>query len=526
MKRSGSVCLCALLLASVFFIMPASASYPMFHYDVQRTGNVSGDAPITNQLLWSSDTTGGCVAASPIISNGKVFISSWMNWQGVDALYCLNETTGEIMWTNSLGGSGGASTAAISGDKLFVGSIYSDGAPWPSTAYSGDLYGINASTGATLWNTTIEHSSAAWCGVGSSPVVYGSNIYVTTYSKGNTNASLNNGTLHVLDFDGNYLWNVSAGDNYHYTSPAIADGNVFFAGNLTNNHSLFCVNISTHNVSWRFNTTSNKQVRSTPVIWNNTVFFASTDRLYAVNASTSTELWNNSFNCGMSTPALAYGNVFIGSSEGNLSCFNASTGNNVWNFMVTDSGKIDASPLVVNNTVYFGTNLRNWDATTGKAVYALNVTDGSLRWSYTSDYYIMSSPAVSDGTVFIGADGVGLLAFSPSGANITSFTMESLTSAKGKSFTARVNITTSSDAVSGWYVVAVSGVNSNGNSLAGIGTVYLNSSDAVNRMPVLIHVPSLGDSGGYELYAVLYRLNNYPSVLLDRESSVSVTVSS
>ena len=523
MKRSGSVCLCALLLASVFFIMPASASYPMFHYDVARTGNVSGDAPITNQLLWSSDITGGCVGASPIISNGKVFISNWFGWgEVVNALYCLNETTGEILWTNTLGGSGTASTAAISGDKLFVGSIYSNGASYPNTVYSGDLYGINASTGATLWNTTIEHSPAAWCGVGSSPVVHDGKIYVTTYS----NASLNNGTLHVLEFNGNYLWNVSAGDNYHSSSPAIADGKVFFSGNLANKQSLFCVNISSpHNILWRFNTTNNKQVRSTPAIWNDTVFFASTDRLYAVNASDGTERWNNSFSCGMSSPALAYGNVFIGSSDGNLSCFNASNGSNVWNFMVTDSGQIDASPLVVNNTVYFGTNSRNWDATTGKTVYALNVTDRSLRWSYTSDYFIMSSPAVSDGTVFIGADGA-ILAFSPSGANITSFTMESETSAKGQSFTARVNITTSSDAVSGWYVVAVSGVNSNGNSLAGIGTVYLNSSDAVNRMPVLIHVPSLGESGEYNLYAVVYRLNNYPSVLLDKKGSVSVTVSS
>ncbi len=507
-------CLYTLLLACFFFVMVASASYPMFHYDVQRTGNVSGNAPITNQLLWSSDITDGCVAASPIISDGKVFISNWMAvwYGGVDALYCLNETTGEILWTNSLGGSGGASTAAISGDKLFVGS------------YTGDLYGINASTGATLWNTTIEHSPAAWCGVGSSPVVYGSNIYVTTYSKGNTNASLNNGTLHVLDFDGNYLWNVSAGDNYHYSSPAIADGNVFFSGNLTNNHSLFCVNISTHNILWRFNTTDNTQVKSSPAIWNDTVFFASTDRLYAVNASTGTELWNNSFSCGMSTPALAYGNVFIGSNpNGNLSCFNASTGNNVWNFPA--NGKIDSSPLIANNTVYFGTN------TASGTVYALNVTDGSLRWSYTlsppsgSSYNIMSSPAVSSGTVFIGADFAGILAFSPSGANITSFTMESTSSTKGHSFTARLNITTSEDAVSGWYAVVVSGVNADGRSIAGIGTVYLSSNDTVNRMPMLIPVPSLAETGEYKLYAVIHRLNNYPHVLMDREGPVNVTVS-
>ena len=519
MIRSGSVSIRILAIACVFLLtaMPALANgeYPMFRYDEQRTGNVTGNAPITNQLLWSSDITGGCVGASPIISNGKVFISNWgAAWHGgVDALYCLNETTGKILWTNPLGGSGAASTAAISesDDKLFVGTV------------TGNLSCINASTGTTLWSTTIEHNPS-WYGVASSPVVYESNIYVTTYSKGNTNASLNNGTLHVLDFDGNYSWNVSAGDNYYYASPAIADGKVFFAGNLTNNHSLFCVNISTHNILWRFNTTDNTQVKSSPAIWNDTVFFASTDMLYAVNASTGTELWNNSFSCGMSSPALAYGNVFIGSNpNGNLSCFNASTGDNVWNF--TANGKIDSSPLIANNTVYFGTNIASG------TVYALNVTDGSLRWSYTlsppsgSWYSIMSSPAVSDGTVFIGADGEGILAFSPSGANITSFTMESASSGRGHSFTARLNITTSSDAPAGWYAVVVSGVNANGRSITGVGTVYLTSNDAVDLMPVLIHVPSLAETGEYTLYAVVYRLNNYPHVLLDREGPVTVTVS-
>ncbi len=65
--------LSALLFASVIFIMVASASYPMFHYDVQRTGNVSGDAPMTDQRSWST-YIGGLVGSSPIISDGRVFI--------------------------------------------------------------------------------------------------------------------------------------------------------------------------------------------------------------------------------------------------------------------------------------------------------------------------------------------------------------------------------------------------------------------------------------------------------------------
>ncbi len=226
----SSLSLCAVLVASLIFIMVASASYPMFHYDLQRTGNVSGDAPLTNQISWSTPI-GGLVESSPIISDRKVFVSNWFaEWYGGEnGLYCLDEITGAILWNNSLDGSGGTSTAAISGDKLFVGSL------------PGNLYCINASSGETIWTEKIEHSPA-YKGVASSPVVYNDIIFITTFS----NNALNNGTLHVFDLNGTELWNLSTGDTFYYTSPAIADGNVFFAGNLTN-HSLFCVNISTHN---------------------------------------------------------------------------------------------------------------------------------------------------------------------------------------------------------------------------------------------------------------------------------------
>ncbi len=494
----------ALLVASIVLITVASASYPMFHYDLQRTGNVSGDAPMSNQIYWSTDIGGG-VDSSPIIAEGKVFVSNWnAQWtHGENGLYCLDETTGAILWTNALGGGGTASTGAIAGDKLFVGS------------YSGFLYCINATSGETIWRKTIEYSPA-WWGVASSPLVYDDTIFVTTFSN---NAS-NNGTLHVFDFDGNYLWNISTGDTFYYTSPSIADGHVFFAGNLTN-HALFCVDITTHDILWQFNTST--QIKSTPAIWNNTVFFASKDRMYAVDARTGDEVWTNPVSCAMSSPAVSNGRVYIGSSSNKLSCYDASSGSELWN--TTVNGPIYSSPVVANNTVYFGTN------TADGITYALNATDGTLRWSHALHppagcyYNIMSSPAVADGIVFIGADDGYLHAFSYSVANISSFTIESDSSEKGHSFTARLNITTSSDAVNEWYVAVVSGVNDEGSSLAGIGTVYLNSNETVSNMPVLVHVPSTASEGLYKLYAAVYRLTNYPDVLMDRIGHMDVTVS-
>ncbi|HUV03245.1 MAG TPA: PQQ-binding-like beta-propeller repeat protein, partial [Desulfobacteria bacterium] len=405
----GSVRLCAFVLGGTIIVlllaaMPAVAAaetgdkYPMFHYDLQRTGNVSGDAPMTSDLLWST-YLGGFVGSSPIVANGHIYASNWEIGMGSYGLHCLDERTGTIMWNNSLnGGDGGASTAALFGDRLVVGSK------------NGYLYCINATSGETLWSKKIEHNPLFW-GVASSPVVYDDEdlIFVTTFS----NNSLNNGTLHVFDFNGTEVWSLSTGDTFYYTSPAIADGKVFFAGNFTT-HSLFCVDIPTHDILWRFNTST--QIKSTPAIWNNTVFFASEDRMYAVNAQTGDEVWTNPFSCVMSSPAVSNGKVYIGSSSNKLSCYDASSGSELWN--TTVNGPIYSSPVVANNTVYSGTN------TADGTIYALNATDGSLRWSYASSNFIMSSPAVADGILFIGADDGRVYAFGENPAITTNIRIE------------------------------------------------------------------------------------------------------
>ncbi|MBN1761638.1 MAG: PQQ-binding-like beta-propeller repeat protein, partial [Methanomicrobia archaeon] len=397
-----------LLLAAAMPTMAAAETgdgYPMFHYDLQRTGNVSGDAPMTDDLLWSTDL-GGFVESSPTVANGCVYASNWEMGVGSYGLHCLDERTGTIRWNNSLyGGDGGASTAALFGDdKLVVGSK------------SGYLYCINATSGETRWSKKIEHDPLFW-GVASSPVVYDAEdlIFVTTFS----NNSLNNGTLHVFDFNGTEVWSLSTGDTFYYTSPAIADGKVYFAGHLTT-HSLFCVDISSRTIEWQFNTST--QIKSTPAIWNDTVFFATADSMYAVDARTGGEVWSNPFSCVMSSPAISNGKVYIGSEDDKkLYCYDGSTGVELWNYTV--DGVIQSSPVVARETVFFGTSVLGGAVGDG-TIYALNATDGSLRWSYGVDQCVMSSPAVADGILFIGADDGSVYAFGENPAITTNVRIE------------------------------------------------------------------------------------------------------
>ncbi|CAD6491053.1 MAG: Outer membrane protein assembly factor BamB [Candidatus Argoarchaeum ethanivorans] len=356
-----------------------SADWSQFHHGPERTGNASGDAPLTDTLLWKTKPSSlGCIEGGVSIVGERVYVATCppMGAYSNLGLFCLNNSTGEILWRNQLGGMGGRSTPAISGDRIFVGSC------------TGDLYCVNASDGATIWHETIE-TSPNWYETGDSPLVYEDKVFISGFS---------DGTLHAFDFDGNELWNVTTGGGIgSYTSPAASDGRIFFAGG---DPALYCVNISDHSILWRFNTSDD--VTTTPAIKDGVVFFATESRMYAVDMEEG-EMWNCSLTVTFSSPAVAYGNVYIGSDEKRFYCFNASNGDEVWNRSVNDV--IRSSPAVADGTVYFGTN------TGHGTVYALDATDGTLRWSYDTGNYIMSSPSISDGILFIGSDTGYLYAF-------------------------------------------------------------------------------------------------------------------
>jgi len=406
-------CLYTLLLASVFLLTAMSAiamvqadeAYPTLQYDAQRTGDVSGIAPETASLLWlSNEKTAGCIGAGPIVSDDKVYISTWwssgMGTEGnaVDALYCLDKNSGKEIWNNT--DVYGASTAVHADNKLFVGT------------HRGNITCVDAASGELLWSKKIEENPS-WYGVTSSPLVFDDKVYVLSFS---------DGTLHTFSFDGAELWNFSSGGEiFNYASPAAYEDKIFFAGNNSSGqHALYCLNVSTHDEIWNF--TTETEIRGSPTIWTeeSLVFFTTKylyrkpHELYAVNITTGAEAWNVTHYSSWASPALSHGKVFIGGSavDTTFYCYDARNGTLLWE---NDEmgGSIDSSSVVADGKVYFGTN--EVDGT----VYALDADNGSILCNYTlyiplgfgGGFNIVSHPAISDRTLFIGADNVGVLAF-------------------------------------------------------------------------------------------------------------------
>ena len=79
---------------------------------------------------------------------------------------------------------------------------------------------------------------------------------------------------------------------------------------------------------------------------------------------------------------------------------NAVTGSKLWSFATY----ADSSPAVANGVVYIGSSQ-------GNNVYALNAATGAKLWSFATGNKVRSSPAVANGLVYVGSADGNLYAF-------------------------------------------------------------------------------------------------------------------
>jgi len=172
-----------------------------------------------------------------------------------------------------------------------------------------------------------------------------------------------------------------------------------------------------HQVKWRFAT--GDRIVSSPVWSDGVLFFGSDDgNVYAVDAATGHQVWQCVTGGPVpSTPAVAGGVVYVNSYDGKFYAIEAKTGRLKWKFRTGGERRFEAkgldgfqpknqtfadpwdvylsSPVVANDTVYFGSGDGN--------VYALNATNGDLRWKFATGDVVHASPALANGIIYVGS---------------------------------------------------------------------------------------------------------------------------
>ena len=247
---------------------------------------------------------------------------------------------------------------------------------------------LNANGSNAYGSTEIQQPIAAWkynTGeiIESSAAVVGETVFVGGHAK----------KLHAIDLlTGKLKWKFDVA-GWIRATPSVESGIVFFGAD---DNKFYALDAATGDKKWEFALGVGGE-QSSPTILDGVVYFGAFDHhVYALEASTGKQNWKFDTGASMlSSPCVSADSLFIGTYQGKLIRLDRKTGHEKWTFQENEK-PIFSSPIEANGIVSFG----SYD----QFVYALNVSDGSIKWKRKTDSEIFSSPAVVGECLYIGSN--------------------------------------------------------------------------------------------------------------------------
>lgn len=327
----------------------------MFRGNPQHTGVYNpAPIPLKGELAWSFKT-GNQIWTSPALADDTLYFSSTDRY-----LYALDSRNGQLKWKSAISAPSFSSPAVAAG-LVYFGS---------DTA----IYALDSQTGQQKWKFETENVMPA----DSSPLVVGDVLYFNTSRY-----------FYALDSQtGQERWKFKSGGSATVSSPAFAEGMVFFGG-----YYLYALDGQTGQLKWKFN--MGGYVDSSPAVSEGMVYVGSYDKgVYAVDIQTGQLKWKFvTSEAVFSSPAVANGHVYIGSGY-TLYALNSQTGELAWKFMT--KGYLKSSPSIAGNEVYFG----SFDS----YFYALDSQTGQEKWKFQAEAPIKSSALIANGMIYFGSE--------------------------------------------------------------------------------------------------------------------------
>jgi outer membrane protein assembly factor BamB len=313
--------------------------------------------------------------SDPVLAGTTLYFKAFL---GHGYLFAVDASTGRVLWEFKAE-KDWLSLPAVAGGTVYAG------------AGSGIFYAIDARTGKEKWRFKGKDRGYS----GSSPLVSGGLVYFGGA----------NGQFHALEAaTGRESWSFKVKGTL--TSAALADGSLFVG---SNEGYLYALNSKTGVEQWSFKFSGDPMP---PVCGDGAVYFRTTKgELYAVDAKTGQQLWTSQIGvkgAGMSIisanssgrlSALYEGAIYF-CGAGKLRAFDAKTGQSKWEF-ATDAPC--RSPVVADGIVYVGGlgKLYAVDARTGQQKTFL---EGTEKVKDKTVSYVLSSPAVSNGLLYVVSD--------------------------------------------------------------------------------------------------------------------------
>ena len=254
----------------------------------------------TGEQIWvfENPTNEPSVNGGPVVADGKVIVNDWQ----AGHFYCLDEETGELLWTFSEEQTGQWDVGYTQGVPA-----YEDGKFYFTTwiYVGGNVYCVDADTGDVIWNQTTPLDA---CG---SPAVVDGTVYVTNYN------FYGDGEIYAMDAsNGDILWHQTI--QRTDSTPAVAYGNVYVTGGCLgfSERQTYCFDAATGDLVWETDTTDEIGAWTCSVAVADGKVFVGTEGgdyfdyagTYALNATTGDVIWSHPE--GGSSPAVADNIVF------------------------------------------------------------------------------------------------------------------------------------------------------------------------------------------------------------------------
>lgn len=135
-------------------------------------------------------------------------------------------------------------------------------------------------------------------------------------------------------------------------------------------------------------------LEQSPAVADGSVYLASFEALYALDARTGKIKWQLPLNTLSSAPAVANGLVYLSVFRQPFQAIDAQTGQVRWTY--AGDGGVSGAPIIYRGSVYLG----DWNN-----LLALDAKSGALKWRLAT-LGSVSSPAAGDNTIYFSADAV------------------------------------------------------------------------------------------------------------------------
>jgi outer membrane protein assembly factor BamB len=286
-------------------------------------------------------------------------------------------------WSRNMGGT--LSYSLIVGGRVFV-------MVRNQTTGLNQLRALDEATGADLWTVDLPNT-VIWCG--------------PAYDSGRVFVSRIDGLVEAVNAaSGTVAWTKQLTGNNGVHLPPVATGGTLFVQAGGVGGTIYALAVADGAVKWTANT--NESGPTSPAV-SATALYASfaCGRVYAVSPATGAQFWFRSSSCsggGGTTPVLTGGRLY-------------SRDNSVGN-LILDAGNAS------NLGSFSGFRIPAFDASTGyylngSVLEARDINSGALKWSFSGDGTLNTSPIIDNGYVYVGAQSGKLYALNATtGANV------------------------------------------------------------------------------------------------------------